>query len=235
MVVPKRSGVVRICVDLKPLNESVLRECHPNPKVDDTLALLHGATVFSKLDANSGFWNIPMLETSHPLATFITPFGRYHFNNFPLESPVFQSCSREEWIPFWKECMGMVCLMDMCWFSFFFYKDEHDTRLMAVLQRLEKAGMTLNFQKCQFLQGSINFIMLWQEWYSCQPREDSRYLQHESLQSVSDLRRFMDLVNQLGKISSRITEISQPVREQLHSNRVWIWGPDQEKLFYEIK
>ena len=56
VVVPKGSGEVRICVDLKALNENVLRECYPIPVVDDTLAQLSGATVFSKLDANSGFW-----------------------------------------------------------------------------------------------------------------------------------------------------------------------------------
>ena len=56
VVVPKKSGSIRICVDHKPLNESVLREVHPLPKVDETLAQLTGAKVFSKLDANSGFW-----------------------------------------------------------------------------------------------------------------------------------------------------------------------------------
>ena len=55
VVVPKKDKTVRICVDLKPLNTSVLRETHPLPKVDDTLAQLTGAKVFSKLDANSGF------------------------------------------------------------------------------------------------------------------------------------------------------------------------------------
>lgn len=55
VVVPKSNGAVRIRVDLKPLNESVLREPHPIPKVDDLLGLLTGANHFSKLDANSGF------------------------------------------------------------------------------------------------------------------------------------------------------------------------------------
>ena len=55
VVVPKKSGSMRICVDLKPLNECVLREVHPLPKVDDILAQLTGSQVFSKLDANSGF------------------------------------------------------------------------------------------------------------------------------------------------------------------------------------
>ena len=84
VVVPKRSGAVRICVNLKPLNESVLRETHPIPKVDDTLAQLMGAAVFSKLDANSGFWKIPLAEESRKLITFITPFGRYQFNKLPF-------------------------------------------------------------------------------------------------------------------------------------------------------
>ena len=52
VVVPKKSNQVRICVDYRALNESVLREVHPLPKVDDTLAQMAGATVFSKLDAN---------------------------------------------------------------------------------------------------------------------------------------------------------------------------------------
>ena len=81
MVVPKPSGAVRICVDL---NESVLRQTHPIPKVDDTLAQLVGAALFSKLDTNSGFWQIPLAEDSCKLTTFITPFGRCCFNKQPF-------------------------------------------------------------------------------------------------------------------------------------------------------
>ena len=84
VVVPKKSGAIRICVDLKKLNEGVLREVHPMPKVDETLALLAGATIFSKLDANSGFWQIPLAKDSRHLTTFITPFGRYCFNKLPF-------------------------------------------------------------------------------------------------------------------------------------------------------
>ena len=55
VVAPKQGDALHICVDLKPLNESVLREVHPLPKVDDILAQLTGAAIFSKLEANSGF------------------------------------------------------------------------------------------------------------------------------------------------------------------------------------
>ena len=84
VVVPKKNGAVRICVDLKPLNTSFRREVHPLPRVDDTLAQLTGARFFSKLDANSGFWQIPLSSASRLLTTFITPSGRYCFNKLPF-------------------------------------------------------------------------------------------------------------------------------------------------------
>ena len=56
----------------------------PIPKVDDVLGKLAGATIFSKLDANSGFWQIPLATESRLLTTFITPFDRYCFNKLPF-------------------------------------------------------------------------------------------------------------------------------------------------------
>eukprot|EP00731_Ephydatia_muelleri_P031104 Em0022g618a len=82
--VPKKDNTVHICVDLKPLNENVQRENFPLPKVDETLPQLAEATAFSKIDANSGFWQIPLAKESHLLPTFITPFGRYCFTKLPF-------------------------------------------------------------------------------------------------------------------------------------------------------
>ena len=91
---------------------------------------------------------------------------------------------------------------------------------MAVLQRLEKAGVTLNFQKCQFLQESIKFLghVIDKNGIHADPEKTTTISNMKPPQSVSALRRFMGLVNQLGKFSSRIVEISQLVRELLFSN-----------------
>ena len=74
---PKMSSAIRICVDLKHLNENVLREVHPLPKVNDALAQLTVATIFN---ANSGFWQTPLSRKSRLLTTFITPFGHFCFS-----------------------------------------------------------------------------------------------------------------------------------------------------------
>ena len=236
VVVPKKSGAVRICVDLKPLNESVLREPHPIPKVDDTLALLTGATIFSKLYANSGFWQIPLSEESRPLTTFITPFGRYHFNKLPFGISCAPELFQRRMNQILEGLEGVVCLMDDV-LIFGTNKAEHDIRLAAVLLQIEKAGVTLNLQKCKFLQPRIKFLghVIDKEGIRADPEKTTAISNMKPPQSVSDVRRFMGLVNQLGKFSSRIAEISQPVRELLHRNRAWIWGPDQEKSFTDIK
>ena len=88
VMVPKPFVSVLICVDLKPLNKSVMRELHLLPKVDTTLAQLTGATVFSKLDTNSYFWQVPLAKQLRLLTTFITPYGRFCLTNYHLESRV---------------------------------------------------------------------------------------------------------------------------------------------------
>ena len=90
-MVPKASGAFRICVDMNSLNEHVLQEVCPMPKVDTTLAQLTGAAMFSKLDANFGFWQIPLATESRLFTTFITPYGQFCLNELP-----FGICSAPE-------------------------------------------------------------------------------------------------------------------------------------------
>ena len=85
VIVPKPNGSLRICVDLTKLNENVRRERHILPSVDHILAQLIEATVFTKLDANTGFWQIKLSGESALYTTFITSFGRFCFKNFHLE------------------------------------------------------------------------------------------------------------------------------------------------------
>lgn len=80
----KKNGNIRICVDLKRLNENVKREKFILPTLDNILPKLAKSTVFSSLDAESGFWQITLEEYSACLTTFITPLGRYCFKRLPF-------------------------------------------------------------------------------------------------------------------------------------------------------
>ena len=99
--VKKHSGGVRICVDFKELYRSVKREVHPIPTFEQLSSQFAGSSQFSKLDASSGFFQMPLSEESKPLTTFLTPFGRKMFCRLPISTwPPRYSKGR------WKKCSG---------------------------------------------------------------------------------------------------------------------------------
>lgn len=149
VVVPKPIKKPRICVDLTRLNDSVCRERHILPAVDETLAQLEGAKVFSKLDVTSGFWQVPLHEESQPLTTFINPFGRYCFQRLPFgisSAPEHFQLRISQIITGAK---GALCHADDI---LVYGKDraEHDERLQEVLKGVKKLASlsmkNVNFQ-----------------------------------------------------------------------------------------
>ena len=223
----------RGCSDL---NESVLRETQPIPKVDDTLAQLAGAVVFSKLDANSGFWQIPLAKESRKLTTFITPFGRYSFNKLPFGISSAPELFQKRMSHLLQGLSGNVCLMDDV-LVFGANQAEHDARLTAVLERIQAARVTLNPEKCKFRCKSVKFLghLIDEEGIRADPVKTAAISKMATPQCVTDLRRFMGLANQLGKFSPNLAELSQPLRELLSTKRAWVWGPDLERAFTQLK
>ena len=156
VAVPKKNGKVRICVDLTELNKAVKREIHPKKRVDENLAKLKDSAVYSKLDANAGFLQLPFAEESRTLTAFITPFGTYQFNRMPFaisSAPeIFQRMMSDLRDP---DQHGVICHMnDVLMHSS--DTDIHSQHVREVLQRLLKAGLTRN-SKCEFSKSSVKF------------------------------------------------------------------------------
>ena len=84
VVVPKKNGKLRLCLDPKDLNLAIQREHYPLPTIEDVATCLHGAKVFTKLDVRNGFWHIKLDNSSSYLTTFNTPFGRYRWKRMPF-------------------------------------------------------------------------------------------------------------------------------------------------------
>ena len=142
VVVPKCGGKVRIYIDLTKLNESVKRKKHPLPTVEQILSLISGAKVFSKLDANAGFWRIPLAEVSKQLTTFITPNGRFSFNRLPFGILSAPEHYQKRMSSLLERLPGVVCQMD----DVLIYgpdQETHDRRVHTALQKLTASHSTL--------------------------------------------------------------------------------------------
>eukprot|EP00731_Ephydatia_muelleri_P017050 Em0010g148a len=124
---------------------------------DEILAQLAGARVFSKLDANMGFWQIPLSPECRSLTTFITPFGRFHFNKLPFGVSCASELFQRRMAVILEGLEGVLCLVDDV-LVFGSDQQEHDRRLRGVLERLNKARVTLNAEKCAFSRKEIKFL-----------------------------------------------------------------------------
>lgn len=158
VVVPKKKRDVRICVDFTSLNESVCREKYILPTVEQNFGSLAGAKIFHKLEPNMGFWQTPLAEESVKLTTFITPFGRYYFNGLPFGIASAPENFQNRMVTVVTEGQeGLVCHMDdlLVWGQ---TQEAHDARLHASLQKMEKAGLTLNMGKCDQAKEEVKFL-----------------------------------------------------------------------------
>ena len=236
VVVPKTGGKVRICVDLTRLNESVRREYHLLPAVEQTLAQLAGARVFTKLDANSGFWQVPLAKESALLTTFITPFGRFCFNRLPFGITSAPKHFQRRMSEILQDVEGAICLVD----DIFIHgrsQEEHDHRLEAVLRRLQEVGLTLNEKKCEFSRPSVKFLgqIVDQSGVRPDPDKVSAILNLRTPSCVGDVRRFFGMTNQLGKFSRHLADKTKPLHDLLSKKNQWCWEEPQERAFREIK
>ena len=159
------------------------------PCVEETLAQLTGTRVFTKLDANSGFWQIPLARNSRLLTTFITPFGRYCFHKLPFGAPeLFQ----RRMSSVLTGLSGVVCLMDDV-LVFGRNQMEHDEHLHAVLKWLVSVGVTLNTNKCEFSKSELKFLghIVNEHGIQVDPDKTKAILKMQPPKNISEMRRLL--------------------------------------------
>ena len=229
-------GKVRLCVDLTKLNLSVKREIHPLPSVENTLGKLGNSKVFSKLDANSAFWQRTLSESSQLLTTFITPWGRYCFLRLPYGittgSEQFQRCMAEKF----TGLEGVECNID----DILIHgrnQEEHDQRLHAVLNKLKEAHITLNPEKGEFSKSSIKILghIVSSDGIKPDPDKIKSILNLPVPKNVAEIRSFLGMVNQQSKFAPDLASKTKPLRDLLGKRCTCAWGQPQQKAFEDIK
>ena len=129
VVVGKPNSKIRICIDLTKLNLGIKREFYQIERVEETISKIgSGCEVFTKLDANSGYWQVPLDEDSQLLTTFITPFGRYCCTRGPFGLSSMQEIFNKKMDNIVEDLEGVVKSTD----DFLVYgknQTEHDFRL----------------------------------------------------------------------------------------------------------
>ena len=159
VVVPKpnKPNEIRICLDMRSSNKAIIRERHIIPTIDDVVSDLNGCKVFSKIDLNQGYHQIPLHPDSRALNTFSAHVGLFQYKrlNFGL------SCAAEIFQKKVGDAIrGIPCVKNI---SDDIYvggadQDTHDRHLRQVFRQLQESGLTINLPKCQFRVPTMLFF-----------------------------------------------------------------------------
>ncbi|XP_061495907.1 uncharacterized protein LOC133390739 [Rhineura floridana] len=150
VLVPKKDGTTRFCIDYRLINKITVPDAYPMPRVDAVLELLGAATIISTLDLCKGFWQMELDEQSRAKTAFSTPDGLYEFVTLPMglrNSPSsFQRLI--DTVLRGMSDFAVAYIDDVAIFSK--SVPEHVQHLTTVLEALRKAGLTIKAKKCQF-------------------------------------------------------------------------------------
>lgn len=236
VIVQKKNGALRICLDPRDLNKAVKREHFKLPTREEIMSQFAGAKWFSKLDASSGFWQMKLDDASSRLCTFNTPEGRYRFLRLPYGILSAPEVYHKTIHTIFEHIPGVTTMMDdvIVWGS---TKEEHDTRLRQVLERTRSVNLKLNRDKCEFAVKSLTFIgdVVSEKGVSPDPRKTSAIANMERPQNKDEVRRFLGMVTYLAKFIPQLSAISAPLRMLLEQKNEWMWLKQQEECFQNLK
>ncbi|KAK7918879.1 hypothetical protein WMY93_010163 [Mugilogobius chulae] len=159
VVVRKKNGSIRICIDYRTLNSRTIPDQYTIPRIDDALDCLTGSKWFSVLDLRSGYYQIAMSEEDKEKTAFICPLGFYQFERMPqgiTGAPATFQRLMEKAVGDMHLLQVIVYLDDIIVFGKTL--EEHEQRLLKVLDRLEEYGLKVSIDKCQFCQSQVKYV-----------------------------------------------------------------------------
>ncbi|KAL0160010.1 hypothetical protein M9458_043735, partial [Cirrhinus mrigala] len=216
VVVRKKNGQVRLCIDYRRLNLQTIKDAYSLPKLEDTFCALNGSQWFSVLDLKSGFYQIEVEEADKPKTAFVCPLGFWEFNRMP--QGVTNALSTFQRLM--EKCMGdmhlkevLVFLDDLIIFSKTL--EEHEERLMKVLSRLKEFGLKLSPEKCVFFQTSVRYLghVVSRNGVQTDPEKTAALKTWPIPKSLRELRSFLGFAGYYRRFVKGYSNIVKPLHE----------------------
>nr|XP_055035571.1 uncharacterized protein LOC129423357 [Misgurnus anguillicaudatus] len=214
VLVKKKDGSLRMCVDYRQLNSRTRKDAYPLPRIEESLDALTGAKWFSTLDLASGYNQVPVAETDRFKTAFCTPFGLFEFNRMP-----FGLCNAPSTF---QRLMERI-FGDQSFQSLLLYLDDvivfsatveqHLQRLELVLERLRQQNLKIKLSKCHFFQPEVRYLghVVSSTGVSTDPEKTSAVAKWVRPKNLQELRSFLGFASYYRRFVKNFSCIAGPL------------------------
>lgn len=216
VLVRKKDGSLRMCVDYRPLNGKTRKDAFPLPRIEESLDALSGARWFSTIDLASGYNQVPVLEKDRPKTAFCTPFGLFEFNRMPFGLCNAPSTFQRLMQRMFGDQQGQSLLLyldDIVIYSS--SVEQHLQRLEMVLGRLQKEGLKAKLEKCAFLQQEVGYLghVISSQGVSTDPKKIEAVANWRRPSQVSELRSFLGFASYYRRFVNGFAKLAGPLHQ----------------------
>jgi hypothetical protein len=236
MFVPKPNGKLRLVTDYTHLNRYLKRPIHPFPSAKEMMqGIKADSKVFMKLDAVSGYWQMPVAEEDQHLTTFLLPTGRYKY----LRGPMGLAPTSDEWnIRSDRTIEGLDWAEKIVDDTLIQAPDPEElwVRARIVMTRCREWGITISIKKLQ-AGSEIPFAgyVVGSNGIKPDPDRIKAIRDMEVEKSIPGVRSFLGLANQLGQFVPDLAQNTNGLRQLLKKENAFVWTADHDTEVSKVK
>ena len=239
VLVSKKDGSIRFCVDYRKLNAVTMKDVYPIPRIDDSLNALGGMKYFSTFDLAQGYWQTPMEEDSKAKTAFTTHCGLYQFNVMPFglcNAPATFQRSMDLVLAGikWKSCL--VYIDDIIVFSKTF--EEHIAELEELFTRLNKFNLKLKASKCFFCKKSVEYLghVVSKHGIQVDQKKVRAAQDLKPPQNVTEVKSFLGLTGYYRRFIRNYAKIAEPLTSLTRTTKSeFDWNEKCDEAFENLK
>src|SRR5215470_13727905 len=238
VIVGKKDGSQRMCLDYRPLNNVTRKDCYPLPRISECLDAMGGMKYFSSFDLRSGYHQIILSDAAKAKTSFVTKFGTYQFKvmSFGLcNAPATFQRLMDTTLRGLNYIYLLVYLDDIIVFAETI--EQHLERLEMLFDRLRQAGLKLKPSKCQLLRIKLAFLghVISADGIATDEQKIAAVKSWVRPTNVSEVRSFLGLASYYRRFVKDFSLIAAPLHALTKKNKMFNWIPECEESFNELK
>ena len=238
LLVPKADGTKRFVADFRKLNMNTVSDRHPIPDIRQTLLSLGGAAIFTTLDLLSGYWQLPLAESSKKYTAFSTYSGHYEFNSLPfgLKNAPSAFCRLMKLVLSDVLQQGVLVYLD----DIIIYTSDvstHLARLQQVFDKLKEANLKVKLSKCRFMMDKLIYLghSVSQKGIAPDPRKTEILEKYPVPRSIDEVRSFIGFTNFYRNFIPKYSHIATPLTGLLRKGAKFEWENEQQAAFDSLR